>query len=393
MKNILIMGAGVYQVPLIKKAREMGHKAIVVSPIGNYPGLALADEVIHLDTRDHVAVLEKAKRIGIDAVLTTGTDVAVPTIGYLVDELGLPGTGYAAAQRSMDKALMKQCFAENGIKTAKFSVVETLDELKQCANDMGYPVMVKAVDSSGSRGITQVLTSDALDSAYSSAKAISKSQKVICEQYLDGHEIGADTIIVGDDVVEVFLHEKYVTPPPVSAPIGHSMPLILPERVEERTKNLLRKATEALGLKNTIANADVMIVDNEPYLIEMSARMGGTCIPEVISLYTGLDIYALLIEMSINRKVVFDSDLYLNRCCLAMLITSSDSGVIKYNVDSPFLIDKNISILFDYNPGDKVRKFEVGPDRLGQIIVASDSIDGCFKKIKDVNLSLNVEVD
>lgn len=387
------MGAGIYQVPLMKKAKEMGFKAIVVSPLGNYPGLALADEVIDLDTRDHVAVLAQAKRIGIDAVLTTGTDLAVPTIGYLVDELGLAGTGYAAAQQSMDKTLMKQCFAEHGIQTAKFSVVETPDELKQCANDMGFPVMVKAVDSSGSRGITQVLTSDGLEAAFHAAKAVSKSQKVIIEQYLNGYEIGADTFIVGGEVVEVFLHEKYVTAPPISAPIGHSMPLFLSKEVEEKTVNLLTKAAGALGLKNTIANADVMIVDNEPYLIEMSARMGGTCIPEIISTYTGIDAYEFVLKLALSQKPKLPNE-YKKQANAALLLRVNTTGKIKSILipESTKNHPNLVELAIDYQVGDSVRAFSVGPDRVGHIIVEANSYEEANALVNELASSVVFDI-
>lgn len=376
VKNILVMGAGVYQLPLIQKAKAMGHRVAVVSPVGNYPGLGVADEIIDLDTRDHIGVLEQAKRIGIDAVLTTGTDVAVPTIGYLVDELGLPGTGYKAALRSMDKSLMKQCFAEHGVQTAEFNLVDSFEELNAAAEKIGFPVMVKAVDSSGSRGITQVRVSEELEKAYLEAKSVSKSDCVVVEQYLDGVEIGVDTIISGNQAVEVFLHEKFVTPPPVSAPVGHMMPLRIPEEVEIKTKELLGKAARALGLQNTVANADVMIVDGEPFLIEMSARMGGTCIPEVIGNYTGVDIYEFMLKLALAEQNILPNE-YNKQVTVALLLRVNKTGKIK-NIFIPNSTKNHpniVDLVVDVDIDDPVCAFKVGPDRVGHIIVKADSPD------------------
>ena len=91
MKRIMILGAGIYQVPLIQKAKEMGLETIVVSIPGNYPGFAFADKVYKLDTRDQEAVLRAAQRERIDGICTSGTDVAVVTIGYVCEKLGPPG--------------------------------------------------------------------------------------------------------------------------------------------------------------------------------------------------------------------------------------------------------------------------------------------------------------
>ena len=82
MKKLMILGAGIYQVPLIRKAREMGLCTIVVSIPGNYPGFALADQVCHLDTRDREGILKAAREAGISGICTAGTDVAVAAVGY-----------------------------------------------------------------------------------------------------------------------------------------------------------------------------------------------------------------------------------------------------------------------------------------------------------------------
>ena len=107
MKKLMIMGAGIYQVPLIKVAKEMGIYTIAVSIPGKYPGFAYADEVLHINTVDAEAVLEAAKKEQIDGICTAGTDVAVMTIGRVNDALGLCGISYEAAKIACDKVSMK----------------------------------------------------------------------------------------------------------------------------------------------------------------------------------------------------------------------------------------------------------------------------------------------
>ena len=152
MDNIMVLGAGIYQVPLIKAVKKNGYVAIVVSPAGHYPGLALADIWINADTRDKETVLVHARKYNICSILTTGTDVAVPTIGYINDHLNLPGVSYDVGRVCADKVLMKDFFRVNGIPSAQYEVVHNYDGLENAAKNVGYPVMVKAVDSSGSRG-------------------------------------------------------------------------------------------------------------------------------------------------------------------------------------------------------------------------------------------------
>ena len=191
MKKIMILGAGVYQLPLIKKAKDLGHHTIVVTPQGPYPGISYADEFIEADTTDVENVLAHARRMDIDAVLTTGTDVAVPTIGKIVDELGLRGTSYGPSLISMDKTLMKRCFVESNIPTARYFefLSNESSSARKAAEEIGYPVMVKASDSSGSRGVTKVNDGSELEAAFSTAAAHTRNNKVILEQFLDGMKL------------------------------------------------------------------------------------------------------------------------------------------------------------------------------------------------------------
>ena len=120
MKKILILGAGIYQVPLIKTAKRMGLYTIVASIRGNYPGFELADKVYYENTTDYSKILSIARREKIDGIITTGTDVAVITIGRVCDTLGLTGLGFKSAEIATDKLLMKSCYEKYGVRTARF---------------------------------------------------------------------------------------------------------------------------------------------------------------------------------------------------------------------------------------------------------------------------------
>lgn len=115
MKKIVILGASIYQVPLIKAAKRMGLYTIVASIPGEYPGFVLADKPYYINTTDKEAILAMAQQEKIDGICTTGTDVAVSTIGYVCEHMGLTGLSEAAAVRATDKAQMKQAFAKGEV--------------------------------------------------------------------------------------------------------------------------------------------------------------------------------------------------------------------------------------------------------------------------------------
>lgn len=394
MIKLMILGAGIYQVPLIKKAQEMGYKTIVVSPPGEYPGIKIADIYVSLDTRDKEGILKKAIEHAIDGILTTGTDVAVPSIGYVIDKLGLSGTPYPASCRSMDKALMKDAFRRHGVITAKYFVVRTYEELAAAAKKIGYPSIVKAVDSSGSRGITKVSLPNDLEQAFENAVSVSLSKNIIIEEFIEGHEIGAQAVIVDSELKELFLHGDVVTPPPVSVPIGHSLPLNLSDSINRRIRDNVTRAIGALGIKNTVSNIDIMISDGEPYILEIGARMGATCLPENVGIYSGINMYQLIIELSLGKSPSLPSS-YEEIANASELICSKKTGVVtSINIpdttsNHPDLIDLSI----DVRPGMQVNKFSIGPDRVGHIIVKGLSESKAKKLAHKLSNSIQIDVN
>ena len=119
-KGALVLGAGIYQVPLIRRVQDRDLRAIVLSIPGDYPGIALADEFVPVNTTDEQSVVQVAHDRGVSAVLTTGTDVALRSLGAVVDELGLPGPSYETAFKATNKLDMKRALAAGDVRTARF---------------------------------------------------------------------------------------------------------------------------------------------------------------------------------------------------------------------------------------------------------------------------------
>ena len=139
-KKVIILGAGIYQVPLIRKARENGLYTIVCSIPGRYPGFRSADKIYYEDTTDKAKILDIAIKESISAILTTGTDSAVRTIGYVCQRLGLTGVSEQSAIWATDKYLMKQRFSSSGVRTPTFYKISTLKQAEKACAQLGFPV-------------------------------------------------------------------------------------------------------------------------------------------------------------------------------------------------------------------------------------------------------------
>ena len=353
-KKLLILGAGVYQVPLILKAKEMGLYTIAASYAGPYPGLAIADETWEIDTTDYRALLSKAKEAGIHGVCTTGTDVSVISVGYLCRELGLCGIPFRAASLATNKASMNEA--------------EALDAFHR----LEPPVIVKAVDSSGSRGINRAETEEDLFLALKKARSVTHRDYVLVEDFITAHEIGVDGLVSGGKVQLLLPHDKFThTTGSTTLPEGHCFPYSSSEKLRQSISREVEMAIEALGLDNCAFNSDVLVTDEKAYILEMGGRAGATCIPELISIYTGLDYYGCLIRCALGETVHILPETVQSTPCMARLLFSTVDGRIT-SIDEAALqrlSDKGARISLDYRIGDEVPAVQNGTSRIGQVIL------------------------
>lgn len=391
MKKLMIMGAGIYQVPLIKKAKEMGIYTIAVSIPGNYPGFALADKVIYENTVDYERILEVAKEEQIDGIVTAGTDVAVITIGKVCDELGLPGISFEAAKISSNKILMKRKYEEYGVRTARFREIGLDEDFKEKIADLNFPLIFKAVDSSGSRGITRVNSEAECEDALKAVKSVTRTDHYIVEEFIEGKEFGAQAFVQNGKLKFALPHGDYVFQGDTGVPIGHFAPYELSEEVIADAEEQLEKAIQAMGLNNCAINADFILKDDKTYVLELGGRSGATCLAELVSIYYGFDYYEKLIRAALGEDVEFPQDQAVPNA--SMLLRSDRDGVIRSitnsNVEDPDICE----IQFDYKVGDEVKKFHVGPHRIGHVITKGETLEKAVEKLQEAMNHIEIVVE
>ena len=376
MTKLLILGAGIYQVPLIKKAKSMGLYTIVASYAGNYPGLSLADKVWEVDTTDADRLTALALEEGISGVCTSGTDVAIISLGTICEKLGLRGISAACANKVTDKALMKEAFFEKGVSTPAFCKVYTLNEALQAFEKFQAPAVIKAVDSSGSRGITRVDRKEEIPEAYYAAKKVSKKDYVLVEKFIAACEIGVDGFIFDGKIEFMLPHDKFThTINGTTLPEGHQFPYQCSPSLEEKIYSQMELAASAVGMKNCAVNADVLIAGDQVYILEIGARAGATCIPELISIYWGFDYYEQMIRQALGKTPDYTRQAPVP--CMAKLLFSKRDGILTdINLNRLKELGSNrCDISLDYPIGSGVEGVQNGTSRIGQVILRSERIE------------------
>lgn len=385
------MGAGIYQVPLIKKAKEMGIHTIAVSIPGKYPGFAVADEVCHINTVDYDAVLKVAREKQVDGIVTAGTDVAVITIGKVCDELGLCGLSFEAAKIASDKMLMKECYEANGVRTARFRKVHFEDDLEAAIRDLEYPLIFKAVDSSGSRGITRVNTKEDIPGAVAAVKATTRKDYYIVEEFIIGEEFGAQAFVYGGKLQFVLPHGDYVFVGDTGVPVGHFAPYNLSEEVLQDVFDQTEKAIKAMKLDNCAINADFIMKDQKTYVLEIGGRSGATCLAELVSIYYGFDYYEKIIQAALGEAPSFPQNQAVPNA--SKLLMSDKDGIIRSIANHNAPSENIYEVQFDYTVGDAVKKFHVGPHRIGHVITKGTTLEEATASLDEALKNIEIRVE
>lgn len=388
MSRLMILGAGVYQVPLIRKAQSLGIETLVASYPGPYPGLDIADHALLIDTTDAQKILDAARRERVDGIVTTGTDVAVRTIGVVCDALGLCGVTAHTAQVLTDKAYMKDVFIRGNVPTAPFQRVTNLEEAHIAARSLGFPVMVKACDVSGSRGVTKVTDEQGIELAFDEAMRATRTDHVVVEKFVPGREIGVDGFVVDGELVFFAPHDKFVyRAGNVTIPSGHGFPLHASEATKARIRDAIERAVRASGFITGAINSDVMVApDGGISVLELGGRCGATCIPELITLHTGVDYYEQIIRASLGLSVDFTITHDLVPCMSKLLFSKQDGTVSAIDRKRIARIEQHYdaSVTLDVTVGDFIHHVHDGTDRFGSIVMPSQDervIDAALEEL------------
>jgi biotin carboxylase len=395
MKKLMVLGAGFPQAQLLMAARKLGYQTVVCSIPGNYPGFSYADEVAYTDISDPQAVLEAAKAFHVNGVATCCLDTGVRALGYTCQALGFPGLSEAAAICSANKWQMKQAFLAAGVNTAKCVQVTSPAALDEALEQLELPVVVKAVDLQGSKGVYICRTRSQVQDSYALAMELTRQDFCIVEEYIEGHELGAQAFVYQGQIVFVLPHGDNTYMSKTAVPIGHYVPIDASQAVVDAAIDQSKKAIRAIGLDNCAVNIDLIEKNGKIYVIELTGRAGATCLPELVSIYYGVDYYQMIAAMAMGDDplALFNTRKGKQVANASRMLLSEQSGIVKTIENNVVMDDHIYDLSLIVQPGDTIHKFTNAKDRIGQVIVSGETLADCQKRMEDVLSQIKIEVE
>jgi biotin carboxylase len=275
----MLLGAGVMQVPGIRIARSRGWHVTVVDGNPEATARGMADRFAVVDLKDKEGLLAFARECrgdgGLDGIFTAGTDFS-SSVAWVAEKLGLPGIPYAAAMRATDKVLMRQAFDAAGAPSPRFaSWTGEGDPAALLGPRLSFPLVVKPVDNMGARGVLRVDDEEALRAACRAAIGLSRSARVIVEEFMEGPELSLDAIVYRGKVTVCGVADRHICFPPAFVEIGHTMPTELDPGTVGGIEDAFAAGIRAIGIDNGAAKGDLKLTPRGPMIGEIAARLSG----------------------------------------------------------------------------------------------------------------------
>ena len=377
MKRLLVLAAGILQVPIIKKAKDMGIYVIAADGDANADGLQYADKALVANITSEEDMLRVAREEKIDGVIHPCSEVCMNVMGRLNDELGLSGISREQAIRATNKHLMREAFEYGNAPSPKSILTKNAEDAWEQFMAFDGDGILKPSRNSGSRGIAKVEkgieSKERFIEKYEVAHKESRDKSVLIEQFIEGPEFSIEIIVWNGEVNVLTVTDKKTTGSPHFVELGHSQPSCFSTADVAKLKAAAVAGVKALGVNNCACHAEAKLMGGKAYLMEIGARLGGDFIStELTHLSTGIDMVAAAINCALG----------IEPC---MKPTEPKHGVcIRYFCPKPgkLLNISNTEILSDphvyqwkiyHKVGDMIPEVTSSLCRSGHVIVTEDT--------------------
>lgn len=379
MKKLLLLGGARYAIPVIEAAHKLGIHIITCDYLPDNYAHQFSDEYCNVSIIDKDAVLKKAKELKIDGIMSFACDPGVVTAAYVAEKMGLPGCGsYKSVSILQNKGLFRKFLTENGftVPTARSysSISQALSEKKLFKG----AVIVKPVDSAGSKGVTRVDSMEKLEFSIKHALDFSHCNEFIIEDFIEkkGCSSDSDSFSVNGEFKYISFSNQYFDQNAENeyTPSAFCWPSTMSTKCQKELANELQRLIKLLSMGTSIYNIETREgIDGKTYIMEVSPRGGGNRLAEVIRYATGVDLITNSVKASIGLPVDNIEQIDYKGFWAEIILHGDKTGIFK-GIE---ISDKIKKYLYEEDlwikKGDKVENFSGANKAIGTLVFNFDS--------------------
>lgn len=398
-KKLMLLGGLRYLLPVIEEAHRMGVYVITADYLPDNIAHKYSDEYCNVSIIDKEAVLAKARELEIDGILSHAVDPGVVTCAYVAEKIGLPfQCSYKAAQILQDKHLFRRFLSENGFNCPRAKGYDNVEDALKDDGFFNWPVIVKPVDSAGSKGVTKVEDKAKLKEAVEYALSCSISKNIIIEDFLDkvGAQSSADIFTIdGKLVYPAFSDQLFDTNAANPyTPAIEIWPSTMDQKYQDDLSEQLQRLVNLLGMKSGIYNVESRVCsDGKAYIMEVSPRGGGNRIAELQDMASGQSLIRNEIKKALGmpldevQKPVYDG-VWCN-----YILHSNEEGVLEsVEIDTDFrrkhVKDEGLIV----KKGDRIVPFSGANTSLGTLFLRAETREELDSAIAEIGKYVHINL-
>ena len=375
MKKLLLLGGSRYLLPVIREAKALGCYVITCDYLPDNPAHMFADEYRNVSITDMEAVLKLAEELKIDGIMSFACDPGVVTAAYVAEKLGLPSVGsYESVSILQDKAKFRRFLRENGFTVPRSKGYTDPDAALAEADQFQFPVIVKPVDSAGSKGVSRVDDPARLPAAMDYALSFSRAKEFIIEAFIEprGHASDTECFSVDGELKFASFNCQYFDANADNpyTPAGFTWPSSMSLEHQAELRAELQRLITLLGLGSSVYNLEAREgVDGKAYIMEFSPRGGGNRLCEMLQYCCGTNLIRNAVKAALGEPVEDLHDPEYTGHWAEIILHSDKAGrYAGLDLDPavrPYVVEEDLWV----EPGETVEAFSGANKTIGTLIL------------------------
>lgn len=400
LKKILLLGGSRYLLPVIKSAHELGLYVITCDYLPDNIAHKYSDEYVNVSIIDKEAVLEAAKKLEIDGIMSFATDPGVVTAAYVAEKLGLPyGGSYESVSILQDKGRFRRFLTEHNFNVPHAKSYEKLADALSDTEFFTWPVIVKPVDSASSKGVTRVDDKNELRRAIEYALEFSHCDQFIIEDFIEKKGCSSDSdsfSIDGKLVATTFSSQRFdIQSDNPYAPMAYSWPSTFSREHEDELTSEIQRLLTLLDMQSSIYNIETREgIHGKAYIMEVSPRGGGNRLAEMIRYASGVDMIKAAVQAAVGLPIDKVEQPQYNGYWAEYVLHSRVDGEFKELWIEPNFAAKNvIEVDLWVNKGEEIHSFTAANFAIGTVVMKFASQEELESKLSSMERYIKVIVE
>jgi len=293
-RRVLILGVAPVQMDAILELKTMGYETFACAMAADGPGVNVADHFEKINILDIESIIAYINKNNISAVYSVGSDLAMPIVNKISELLNMPHfVSEKTARICNNKDLMRKTLGNDFNGNVNFQVVKNINE----SIELGYPFIMKPVDSQGQRGVILVHSYEDYLNNFNIVKDYSRTKTVILEEYILGPEISVNGYLVNGKIKYLIPSDRKTWPQYTGLIHKHVVPTKkLTEKIKDELYTIMKSACKKIGIENGPVYAQVKLEKDKPYIIEITPRLDGCHMWKLLNYYKDVNLLKLTFE-------------------------------------------------------------------------------------------------